>query len=84
LRSGLELQQRVYTILDGLNIAVIEIEHDQNRISFSNVAGFKLLQTSFSMNNPRVALPKMLQRNEFLKSHLMQEKLSDVDLALQS
>ena len=84
LRRGIDLQQRVYTILDGLNIAVIEIEHEQSRISFSNEAGFKLLKSTFSLSKLHTRLPKLLQQNEFLKSHLLQEKLSESDLKLHS
>ena len=47
LKRGFEMQQRVIQILDRLNVAVIELTADRNRISYANVAGFELLKNSY-------------------------------------
>lgn len=47
LKNVLELQQRTYHILNKLDIAVIELETDSNKISYSNDAGFQLLQSLY-------------------------------------
>ena len=44
IRKALETESRVHRILDGLNVAVIEIEQDQSKITYANKLGFDLLQ----------------------------------------
>ena len=77
------MQQRVYSILDGLNIAVIEMDPVKNNISFSNEAAFKLLQSSYRQMHPQSPLPDLLTKNKFLLAQAGQG-LSEQDLALQN
>ena len=72
LKRGFDMQQRVIKILDRLNVAVIELTEDLNRISFTNVAGFEFLKSAYqkSKNLNEDALPPQLQKNQFLKKQL--------------
>ena len=56
----------MYNILDGLNIAVIEVEPEKNKISYSNKMGSKLMQASYLAAHPESELPDILRRNGFL------------------
>ena len=72
MKRGLDMQQRVMSILDRLNVAVIELTEDLSRISFTNVAGFEFLKSAYqqSKNLNEDALPPQLQKNQFLKRQL--------------
>ena len=61
----------MYSILNGIGAAVIEIDREENDISYANDSGFKLLQRLFSMLKPNSTLPKILRKNTFLLNHLM-------------
>ena len=72
--------------MDGLNVGVIEIQlsdDEQDKISYSNSIGFKLLQNLFRLMRPELEVPEMLQENTFLLSQL-QDSTSDADQALQT
>lgn len=47
VQRGFEMQQRVISILDRLNVAVIELTEDLSRISFTNVAGFEFIKNAY-------------------------------------
>ena len=47
LERGFDMQHRVISILDRLNIAVIELTEDLSRITFTNEAGFKLIKSAY-------------------------------------
>jgi hypothetical protein len=59
LKRGFDMQRRVISILDRLDVAVIELTEDLTRISFSNIAGFEFLKSAFqqSKNLNEEALP---------------------------
>ena len=71
LKDQLTFQHRMYSILNGIGAAVIEIDREENDISYANDSGFKLLQRLFSMLKPNSTLPKILRKNTFLLNHLM-------------
>jgi hypothetical protein len=47
IRRSFKEQEHVYRILDALNVAVLEIDSENNRISFCNQAGNELLVKFF-------------------------------------
>jgi DNA modification methylase len=55
----------VISILDRLNVAVIELTEDLSHISFTNVAGFEFLKSAYqqSKNLNEEDLPPLLQKN---------------------
>jgi hypothetical protein len=71
LKDQLTFQHRMYSILNGIGAAVIEIDREENDISYANDSGFKLLQRLFIMLKPNSTLPKILRKNTFLLNHLM-------------
>ena len=47
LKRGFDMQRRVISILDRLDVAVIELTEDLSRISFTNIAGFEFLKSAY-------------------------------------
>jgi len=62
LKRGFDMQQRVISILDRLNVAVIELTEDFSSISFTNVAGFEFIKSAYqqSKNLNKDDLPPQL------------------------
>ena len=79
LKDQITFQHRMYSILNGLGAAVIEIDREMNDISYANDAGFKLLQQSFNILKPNSTLPTILRRNNFLLDHLMKKHICQKD-----
>ena len=78
LKNVLELQQRTYRILNKLDIAIIELETDTNKISYSNDAGFQLLQSLYKQQHKEVTrMPSLLEENRFFSQHFNAEQLSE-------
>ena len=73
LKRGFDMQSRVISILDRLDVAVIELTEDLSRISFTNVAGFQFLKSAYQQfkNLNEDALPPQLQKNQFLKEYYL-------------
>ena len=73
IRRGLRIQERVYNILEGLDIAVIELDPKSKTITYCNKEGNKLLRSIFRKLHPLTTFPDMLRNNDFLKIHLGHE-----------
>jgi hypothetical protein len=70
IERSLSFQQHICSILDGLNVAVIELDSGTDSISYSNEAGFKLMQSFFRSKHSNEPLPNLLKKNRFLQTHL--------------
>ena len=67
IHRGLSIQERVYEILEGLDIAVIEIEPIKRTIRYCNKEGNKILRSIYRKLHPLTRFPDLLVKNDFLK-----------------
>ena len=83
IRRGLKHQETVYKIVEGLNIAVMEIDPQKPHIGFCNQKANQFLKDIYRHQNPRKQMPDILTKNDFLKFKYAQGHYEE-DIALQN